>query len=636
MARLDNGFYAYEGIAAMKSGRRLLCMVLWPCCLAAQQAATSSAAPAFQPVSSTVVVLGSPEPVTEGQAARSVVVLDPQQHPLAFQTPEDYLRTDSSVDIQQRGAAGVQSDISIRGASFEQTLVLVNGLRINDAETSHFNLDLPVPLDALTGIDVLHGAGSTLYGSDAIGGVVDFLTAKPEAGTFKLRGGFGSFGENQQGFLASALGRTLGHAWSGTSAGSRDFSTGFMQDRDYRSEDASTEGWLETPLGTTDVLLAGSDRPFGANQFYGNYDSFERTKGWFASLRQQLGGKMEAAFAYRRHSDIFVLLRDQPLVYKNQHIDESWEGALRRRDDISHYGTVFYGLEADTDAIQSNNLGHHGRNQGAGYLDVDLHSRQRAYLSAGLREEVLSGCCSVLSPTLAGSVWALSKLKLRASLGYGFRLPTYVDLYYSYPSTRSNPKLKPESAWNYDGGADWYLNTNTAASVTIFYSRQSNAIDYVRTNASQPWQATNLTGLRFSGVESSLQWHPLPGQQLKFAWTLLSGAQSALHGMQSEYIFNYPIHNAVFEWTASMPRGRSYGLLHGLLIDTRVHAVQRYHQDAYPVWDVSVAREAGRLHPYLQMMNLSNTGYQEILGVAMPGRSFAGGVELTLGKAAAK
>jgi len=578
-----------------------------------------SATSAVKPVSETVVVVGSPEPVSEGQNARSVVVLDTQEHPLAFQTLEDYLRTDASVDIQQRGAGGVQSDISIRGASFEQTLVLVNGLRMNDVETSHFNLDMPVPLQAIHSIDVLHGAGSTLYGSDAIGGVVDFTTAKPVAPVLQLRAGAGSFGENQQAFLGSMLGRK----WSGTVAGGRDFSTGFMPDRDYRSEEASSETWLQSALGKTDLLFAGSDRPFGANQFYGNYNSWERTKGWFASIRQQLGSKTEAAVAYRRHSDIFVLFRNDPAAYKNQHIDESWQGAVRRKDQIFNRAKLFYGLEENTDAIQSTSLGDHGRNQGAGYVDLDMSPTQRTTLSAGLREEVFSGGRSVLSPTVAGSIWVHPAVKLRASAGYGFRLPTYIDLYYSDPSTIGNPNLKPESAWNYDGGVDWYPGARTAASLTVFYSHQQNAIDYVRASTSEPWHAANLVGLRFTGVESSLQWQPVAGQQVRLAWTMLSGAQDALHGLLSEYVFNYPTNNASFSWTSSLPRG--------LLMRTRVGVTQRYKQEAYPVWDVALLRGVGHVQPFLQMMNLSNTGYQEIEGVAMPGRSFTGGVQFVFG-----
>ena len=102
-----------------------------------------------------------------------------------------------------------------------------------------------------------------------------------------------------------------------------------MTDRDYRNEDASVESWTGTRLGITDLLFAGSDRAFGANQFYGPYNSWERTKGWFASIRQELGSRTVAAFGYRRHTDDFILLRTNPSVYENNHIDGSWQASLR-------------------------------------------------------------------------------------------------------------------------------------------------------------------------------------------------------------------------------------------------------------------------------------------------------------------
>ncbi len=594
----------------------------------AQQSASVPTTPPqkIPPLQTTVVVLGNPDPITAGDSARSVVTLDTQEHRLAFQQVEDYLRTDASVDIQQRGAANTQSDISIRGASFEQTLVLLNGLRINDAETSHFNLDVPVPLAAIATIDVLHGTGSTLYGSDAIGGVVDFITLKPEADTLRLRAGAGSFGENEQ----SALASYIQHRVSEVLAGTREHSDGFIPDRDYTSESASSETRITTPLGDTDLLFAGSNRPFGADQFYGPYNSFEQTKGWFASANQPLGPNTSAAVAYRRHTDIFVLFRNNPAAYKNQHIDESWQAALRRHDTIHKNTTLYYGLEENTDAIQSNSLGQHGRNRGAGYLDLDIHATQHASFTIGAREEIFSGGRAVFSPQIAGSYWLPHNLKLRASIGYGFRLPTYVDLYYADPTHIPNPNLKPESAWNYDGGADWYLNDRTAASVTVFYSRQSNAIDYVRPNSNAPYQASNLVGLHFTGVESSIDYHPTAHQSIKAAWTLLVGAQQALNGLQSAYIFNYPTNNASLQFIQSF--GAHQAWTQGILFRTRLGVTQRYQQNPYVVWDVSLARESGRIHPYLQMTNLTNTAYQEVVPIPMPGRAFTGGIELVLSR----
>ncbi len=570
-------------------------------------------------VQQTVLVVGTPEPITLGESPRSVVVMNTQQHPLAFATPESYLRTDPSTFIEQRGAGGAQADISIRGSTFEQTLVLLNGLRINDSQTAHHDLDLPIPLEAMGDIEVLHGAGSTLYGSDAIGGVVDFVTAVPVDDSFTVSSGAGSFGENEQSVLASFVRPRL----SEMVTGARNFSTGFMADRDYRNENASTETRWKTAAGITDILLAGSDRAFGANQFYGPFNSWERTKGWFASARQQISDKTEAAFGYRRHTDNFILLRNDPAFYANNHIDQSWEAVVRRRDDLGRGATLFSGLEEDADGINSNNLGRHARNQGAGYLDFDLHSASPWGLSAGLREEILSGGAkSVWSPDLAGSVRVSQSVKLRASGGYGFRLPTYTDLYYSDPTTIGNPNLQPESAWSSDGGVDWFSHGSITASTTFFYSRQHHAIDYVRANSRQRWQAANLVGLRFMGVEGMLAWHPLRNQQVRLGWTGISGAQAALHGLQSEYVFNYPVNNATFEWMQTL-RGV-------LFLDTRVQVAQRYNQEPYPVWDLNAARERGRFRPWVRIANLSNTGYEEIAGVLMPGRSYTGGIEIRL------
>lgn len=593
--------------------RYLSLALLGAICAHAQQNAQTIA-----PVSSTVVVLGSAEPISQGESARPVIALDAQQHPLAYQDIEDYLRTDSSVDIQQRAPAGVMSDISVRGASFEQTLVLLNGLRMDDVETSHFNLDLPLPLQTIGNINVLHGAGSTLYGSDAIGGVVDFMTWTPEADTLRLRAGTGSFGENEQTFLGSLVGKQ----WSEVVAGGRYFSTGFIEDRDYRTEDASTETRLSSRLGSTDVLLSGDDRAFGAAQFYGNYNSWERTKGWFAALTQEFDAHTEAAVAYRRHSDIYLLERDQPDGYKNQHIDDGFEGVLRDRREIFRNTTFLSGLEETTDQIQSTNLGQHGRNRGAGYGLVEWRIPQRASLSAGFREEVFSGGRAVASPTAAATLWLPHSVKLRAAVGHGFRIPTYLDLYYKDPSTLGNPNLKPESAWNYEGGVDWYPTPRLAASLTGFYSSQKNTIDYTRASPADPWQASNLPGLHFTGIEGSLLWEANRSQNLRLSWTLLEGAQSALHGLQSEYVFNYPVNNARVDWAWDMKRV--------LLVQSRLGVVERYQKDPYAVWDTSIVRETGRIHPYLQMTNLSNTGYEEIIGVRMPGRSFVGGVELAL------
>src|SRR5438067_12814667 len=134
-----------------------------------------------------IVVTGTAEPLPLAEADRdvSVVKLPEKQRPL-FYSWFDLLQLDSALDLQQRALGGFQGDLSIRGATFGQTLVLLNGLRINDVQTGDFNLDLAVPLEMISGIEVLKGSVSALYGREAIGGVVIVRTDPLDPGSVRL------------------------------------------------------------------------------------------------------------------------------------------------------------------------------------------------------------------------------------------------------------------------------------------------------------------------------------------------------------------------------------------------------------------------------------------------------------------
>src|SRR5271156_28989 len=321
------------------------------------------------PVAQSISVTTTLEPLPLAEGDRSVNIISPRDQPLVSNSVVDLLRQDPSLNLQARAANGVQADLSIRGTTFEQSLILLNGLRINDPETGHLNLDIPIPLDAATRINTLHGSGSTFYGSDAIGGAVNLLTQPPAPGlNIIASAGGGSYGSIEQHLRASYTQGPVAEQLTG----SRDTSDGFIPDRNYSSNALASETWLSLKPGTTDILLATSDRPYGANLFYGPYDSQERTKGWFASIQQQLGQKTAASYGYRRHTDLFVLFADQPQIYENNHITTSYEGALRRADTLGTNATLSYGLEADGDSIHSNSLGQHARNQGAGYANLSL------------------------------------------------------------------------------------------------------------------------------------------------------------------------------------------------------------------------------------------------------------------------
>jgi iron complex outermembrane receptor protein len=584
-------------------------------------AALVFAAPSPAQTKDVVVVTGTYEPLPLQESDRVVHVFDVRSpEGLLFESPADYLRLDSSVDLRARAAGGVQSDLSIRGGSFSQNLVLLNGIRLNDAQSAHHDLDLPIPLAAISQIQILRGSGSTQYGADAVTGVVNLLTAPSETPELVFRTSIGNFGRNEQSGSLSGSWGPLDESISGT----RSFSSGFRPDRDYRTLSFASFSHLKTQLGSTDVLLSLSDRPFGADQFYGDYPSWERTKGWFAAIHQQLGKKTEVDLAYRRHTDLFVLFRDNPEIYTNHHADESWEGDIRRTDDLPLGAQLHYGASLYSDSLTSNNLGAHSRVYGAGYAVYDIRALKRFSLTAGLRTDVYGPFRTQVSPTVSGGAWLSSHFKLRASVSRAFRLPNYTDLYYHDPSNLGNPNLKPETAWNYEGGLDWHGGRKLRGSITVFDRRDSNLIDYIRYSTADPWQATNFDRLNFVGMESEMEWQPRGAQSFGAQYTLLRGSQSNDAGIQSKYAFNYPVHSAVVSWRGTLGNW--------IVARTRAGVLQRYDEHAYAIWDASAAWARGRVRPFIQLTNLAAVVYYEIPGVIMPPRGVVGGIEIRVSR----
>ena len=232
-----------------------------------------------------IVVTGTYEPVDVSNVDHDVDRLEVRGTRALYPSLVDILRLDPEVDLQERGPNGVQTDLSIRGSSFGQTLVLVDGLRMNDAQTGHHNMDLPMPFQSVERIEVLHGSGLTMYGSDAIGGVVNFITAPPMATEVRAGTAFGNFGVNQQFASASMVMKR----WTEQFSFSRDFSSGFTTDRDYRTLSGSSETHAATRLGATTVLLASGDKAFGADQFYGPYPHGSARRRGLPELRRSWG-----------------------------------------------------------------------------------------------------------------------------------------------------------------------------------------------------------------------------------------------------------------------------------------------------------------------------------------------------------
>ncbi len=587
--------------------------------LAAQTTAAAGqpGAPAIPPVKETVVVTGTYEPVPLEELDRSVSALPVASQRLLIDSWTDVAATDATLDLRQRAPGGVQGDISLRGGAFNQTLVLVNGLPVNDPQTGHHNLDVSLPLDTISQIEALRGAGSALYGSDAVGGAVNFVTAKPETSEFRLRAGAGSFGTNEQsGYWAGVF-----RNFSQTLAFSRDFSSGFLPDRDYRSLDLSSSTMFTTRWGATSVWLASGDRPFGAAQFYGNYPSWERTRTWYGSVRHVLNERMQVAAAFRRHTDLFDLFRYNPGFYENRHEDKRWNGAVRRMEPLGRNLKLFWGVEGDRQSIRSTALGRHERSRGAVYASFDQRVLRRFSFSLGAREEVYSAQGAEFSPSASVGYWFGRGFKAHAAASRAFRLPDYTDLYYRDPASVGNPNLRPETAWTVEAGIDWTNGGRVRAGATVFQNRVRNGIDYAQYPGSSVWTAQNIQRLNLTGAETTVSVRLRRDQTLKLSYAAIHGAQAPLGALNSRYLFGFPSQNGVATWEGGM---------HGLVARTRIGVLQRYGRNPYGLWDASASYARSRLHPYIRLSNITGTYYQQIQGVVMPGRAYMVGLEAVL------
>jgi iron complex outermembrane receptor protein len=598
----------------LSPSRHLLLIVLLAASAPPAIAQTSTPPPA---VNETVVVTATASPVSAEDVARSVIVLTHDEIArLPAQSIDDVLRYASSVDVQARGPMGVQNDFALRGAAFGQVLVMVDGVRINDAQSGHHNGDIPVPLDDVDRVEVLFGPGSSVHGADAFGGTINVIT-RHHAREQSVHVEGGQFG------LASGGGTaTVGSASvRETVSGNITRSSGFEPDRDFQTIDLSSG----TALGPRTYLFTSYLRKqFGAYGFYGPAPSREWTNQTLVALDRQLttGGawRSDLRLSYRTHGDRFLYDQTVPDFPVNQHRTHEVQAALKASREVSRRTRLTVGAEAGGDWIRSNALGDHDYSRVSGYAEVQQTLGRRTIVYPGVRVDRYSNFGTAWSPSLAVSTWLNGAVKLHASVGHAFRIPTFTDLYYSDPSNQGNPLLTPERAWSTEAGMQWTPAASWLTSATFFDRREQNVIDYIRQTPAEKWQAENLRAVSMDGVELALR-RALPADSfVQLQYTYLT-ADAGTADFLSKYVLDYARHSLGATASTALPGG--FGL--GQRIDYKRRADGR----RYWVVDTRLSKQVGAAQFYVDGTNLLNTSYQEILGVDMPGRWVMAGVRLS-------
>ncbi len=586
----------------------------------------------IRPVSTPVVVTGEVRPRELAETDRSIQVLSVEERDAAAWSFADLIKNDSSVHVRERGPDGTQADLSIRGSGFDQVLVMINGVRVSDAQTGHHSMDLPLPFEAVEQVEILHGAGSTLYGSDAIGGTINFVTKKPKNSELKLMGGAGEHGWTRLG-TSGAIRRG---PFTQTAAVSRDFSSGFAPGRDFRNVSFSSETFHDTDNVATSILFAFNDRPFGANGFYGPWDSWEDTGTKFVSVSQTHGRNADklqhrANFAFRRHTDHFVLCKPgcvfggvqfAPTDFNNRHRLDTWQGNYSLTGRLSGRARWAAGVQYLSEAIDSNVAGQRDRDRGSAYVNLDLRPTDKMTLSLGVREEVWQKWRGQTSPNVAAGYWLGKGVKIRGQVASAFRIPTYTDLYHHDPGNVGNANLVPERAWNYEAGLDWYGQRGTKVSATYFRRLEDNTIDWVRDDGTSVFEARNFQELDFNGGELEVRHRFSRAAELWANYTAIRASQRLPVNAVSRYTFNFPQNQAFVGYRGELGPA--------LLIRTQLGVYNRTWQSSKALWDVSIGWSRGNWRPFVQATNLLDTMHEAFPGLAQPGRWIRGGIEIRI------
>ncbi len=466
-------------------------------------------------------------PVTFSQVARIISVIERDEIESApVQSIQELLEYALCVDVRQRGVQGVQADVSMRGGSFDQVLILLNGINISDPQTGHHNFNLPVSLKNISRVEILEGPAARVYGPNAFSGAINIITGEGEGQSVKADVLAGQHKLHDLNVSGNFQTRRFSHFIAANSISS----DGYIDNTDFETWNIFYQGQLETEPGKLDMQFGYTDKGFGANSFYTpSYpDQYEAVKTTFASVKMETGKQLHftPALYWRRHQDRFELFRGNKDDYCNYHLTDVF-GCNLNTWFSSKLGKTAFGAEFRSENIWSNNLGETMEDSievpgEEGHFFTKSHMRTHISFFAEHSVYVAKFSASVgamanwisdlnfdwkIYPGIDLAYQLNDRLKIYSSFNTSMRMPTFTDLYYDGPTNVGNPGLKPERSSTVEGGLK-YSSPAMQGHIGTFFRTGKNIIDWVRTSEDLLWETQNLTEIRSTGIETQLQVFP--------------------------------------------------------------------------------------------------------------------------------
>ncbi|MFT4060785.1 MAG: TonB-dependent receptor [Edaphocola sp.] len=570
---------------------------------------------------------------------RNIAILDQSLiRTLPVKSVNELLAYVAGVDVRQRGPWGTQADMGIDGGTFDQTLVLINGVKISDPQTGHNMMNMPLPLDAIERIEVLRGPAARIYGVNALNGAVNIITKKPaKTGiTTNIYGGSNFHRDTDDHKLYAGYGLQLSASIVGDREQhllslSREQASGYRYNTAFANNKAYYQNNLELGNNNSLQMMGGIvHNDFGANAFYaapGDKEANETLQTGLAAISANLKinpyWTLKPRVSYRYNHDDYIYTRLNPDAYHNRHETHVADAELNNvfATDIGDFGA---GVEVRAEWIRSSNLGNWQRSNYGFFGEYSFNKVKDLLVNIGAYANYNSVFGWRVMPGIDAGYRIIGGLRLFANAGTGQRLPTYTDWYYQGPLNVGNPLLKPEYSYNAEGGIK-YGTVNLNASASYFYRRTDGFIDWVKDTVTDPWQPQNFQQINTQGVSLNVdyRWRSNDGPKADVAiiaglgYTFLSPKISNPNATDSvQPISRYALENLRHQLVARL----NVEFLQKLNITLAARHVERVTYAAYTLVDARISYTLRRFSVYADVSNIGNVSYIETGAVPLPGR----------------
>lgn len=554
------------------------------------------------------------------KTSRTITIIDAEQIKTSTATNvADLLQNFAGIDIRKRGVEGMQSDLYIRGGNFDQTLVLIDGVKMDDSQTGHHSMNAMVALENIERIEIIKGPAARIYGQNAFTGAVNIVTKKvAQSGmSFKLSGG--SFDNRNIGLGLTKVDENSAFQFYVD----KQESDGYRFNTDFDNLGL----FLKGNIGKLKLLSYFNERKFGANGFYANpnfKDQYEETQTSLVALSSDFklnNLKVTPRIYWRRNQDMYLFLRHNPSYYRNMHISNKI-GAEVNMNYQSKYGKTGFGVDINSVDLSSNNLGKHDRLVVTSFLEHRFELlNTKLDISPGVAVSYYDDFGTKAFPGIDIGYRLSDKIKTYANIGYTYRIPTYTDLYYKSSIERGNPDLKPESALSEELGIN-YTYKNLNVNVAVFNRNSDNLIDWTKELATDKWQARNFSEVTTKGIETALSYQfkvANLNQNLNVNYTFIDDTIKDLNVPFTRYAINSMKNQfntqIVTRFLPFLSQQISYKY------------VERTNGENYNVVDAKVMAHINSIELFVAAYNLFDEIYSETNLVPMPKANYMFGIK---------